>query len=370
MLQARARHVRMENLVNRFVRNSWVFFVVTSWFFGAELYGAEANVESLLADINRKPAEQRLKALMEGAKKEGVIYHYGSINAPDNDELTRGFTKQYPFIEVRYTRLGAEQVVNRTVTEYRSGVPSADVISLRGTFMPELLDKKIIARYKSPMAAFLRPGFTDPEGFMATTFATGYAMIFNVTRVKPGEAPKSYEDLLHPRWKGRLVLDQDAHDWFAGMIDLMGENKAAAFLRRLVTEQGLKLKRNHSLITQLTAAGEHDLFIDGYIHNAVEFKTKGAPVDFVFTNPAIVKPPSVIAITSKTARPHAAVLLLDYYLSKQAHEIMAHKQARWTTRADVKWLTEPGTEIHVVSPLKWGRRYNDVVELFRKTTAQ
>lgn len=370
MLQARARHVRMENLVNRFVRNSWVFFVVTSWFFGAELYGAEANVESLLADINRKPAEQRLKALMEGAKKEGVIYHYGSINAPDNDELTRGFTKQYPFIEVRYTRLGAEQVVNRTVTEYRSGVPSADVISLRGTFMPELLDKKIIARYKSPMAAFLRPGFTDPEGFMATTFATGYAMIFNVTRVKPGEAPKSYEDLLHPRWKGRLVLDQDAHDWFAGMIDLMGENKAAAFLRRLVAEQGLKLKRNHSLITQLTAAGEHDLFIDGYIHNAVEFKTKGAPVDFVFTNPAIVKPPSVIAITSKTARPHAAVLLLDYYLSKQAHEIMAHKQARWTTRADVKWLTEPGTEIHVVSPLKWGRRYNDVVELFRKTTAQ
>jgi len=256
------------------------------------------------------------------------------------------------------------------VTESRSGVPSADVISLRGTFMPELLDKKIIARYKSPMAAFLRPGFTDPEGFMATTFATGYAMIFNTARVRPGEAPKSYEDLLQPRWKGRLVLDQDAHDWFAGMIDLLGENKAAAFLRRLVTDQGLKLKRNHSLITQLTAAGEHDLFIDGYIHNAVEFKSKGAPVDYVFTNPTIVKPPSVIAITSKSARPHGAALLLDYYLSKPAHEIMAHKQARWTTRADVKWLTEPGTEVHVVSPLKWGRRYNEVVELFRKTVAQ
>ena len=149
--------------MNRFLRNCWLIFVVASWFFGAELYGAEANVESLLADINRKPAEQRLKALLEGAKKEGVIHHYGSINTPDNDELTRGFAKQYPFIEVRYTRLGAEQVVNRAVTEYRSGVPSADVISLRGTFMPELLDKKIIARYKSPMAAFLRPGFTDPK---------------------------------------------------------------------------------------------------------------------------------------------------------------------------------------------------------------
>jgi iron(III) transport system substrate-binding protein len=351
-------------------RKGWLFFVAINWFLGGELRSAEVSVDGLLADINRKPAEQRLKALMEGAKKEGIVYHYGSINAPDNDELTRAFNKQYPFVEVRYTRLGAEQIVNRAVTESRSGVPSADVISMRGTFMPELSEKKIIARYKSPMTAFLRRGFTDSEGFMATTFATGYAMIFNVTRVKPGDAPKSYEDLLHPRWKGRLVLDQDAHDWFAGLIDLMGEEKAAGFLRKLITEQGLKLKRNHSLITQLTAAGEHDLFIDGYVHNAVEFKTKGAPVDFVFTNPTIVKPPSVIAISAKTTRPHAAALMVDYYLSKPAQEIMAHKQSRWTTRADVKWLTEPGTEIHVVSPLKWGRRYNEVVELFRKTTAQ
>jgi iron(III) transport system substrate-binding protein len=286
--------------MNRLTRKGWLFFIVINWFLCAELRSAETNVETLLADINRKPAEERLKVLMEGAKREGVVDHYGSTNTPDNDELTRGFTKQYPFIKVRYTRLGAEQVVNRAVTEYRTGVPSTDVISMRGTFMPELLEKKIIARYKSPMTAFLRRGFTDSEGLMATAFATGYAMIFNVTRVKPGEVPKSYEDLLQSRWKGRLVLDNDAHDWFAGMIDLMGENKAAGFLRKLVTEQGLKLKRNHSLITQLTAAGEHDLFIDGYVHNAVEFKTKGAPVDFVFTNPTIVKPPSVIAIASKT----------------------------------------------------------------------
>jgi iron(III) transport system substrate-binding protein len=356
--------------MNYFTRKAFLFFVAINWFLGGELRSAEVSVESLLADINRKPAEQRLNALVEGAKKEGIVYHYGSINAPDNDELTRAFNKQYPFVEVRYTRLGAEQIVNRAVTEHRSGVPSADVISMRGTFMPELSEKKIIVRYKSPMTAFLRRGFTDPDGYMATTFATGYAMIYNLTNVKPNEVPKSYEDLLQPRWKGRLVLDQDAHDWFAGLIDLMGEEKAVGFLRRLVTEQGLKLKRNHSLITQLTAAGEHDLFIDGYVHNAVEFKAKGAPINFVFTNPTIVKPPSVIAITAKTTRPHAAALLLDYYLSKPAQEIMAHKQSRWTTRSDVKWLTEPGTEIHVVSPIKWGLRYNEVVELFRKTTTQ
>src|SRR5262244_2308244 len=267
--------------MNHFTRKAFLVLIAMSWLLGAELLAAEVSVETLLTDINRKPAEQRLQALMEGAKKEGIVYHYGSINAPDNDELTRAFNKQYPFVEVRYIRLGAEQIVNRAMTEYRSGVAGADVISMRGTFMPELWEKKIIARYRSPMTAFLRQSFTDSEGLTATTFATGYAMIFNTTRVKPSEAPKSYEDLLNPRWKGRLILDNDAHDWFAGLIDLMGEEKVSGFLRKLVTEQGLKLKRNHSLITQLTVAGEHDLLIDGYVHIAVEFKTKGAPVDFI-----------------------------------------------------------------------------------------
>src|SRR5215510_10506733 len=101
------------NIMNHFTRKVFLLFVAINWLLGTELHAAEVNVETLLADINRRPAEQRLKALAEGAKKEGIVYHYGSINAPDNDELTRAFTKQYPFLEVRYTRLGAEQIVNR-----------------------------------------------------------------------------------------------------------------------------------------------------------------------------------------------------------------------------------------------------------------
>src|SRR5262244_2149691 len=161
--------------MNKLTRNIWLFVVAINAFLGAELLSAQVSVETLLTDINRKPAEQRLQTLTEGAKKEGIVYHYGSINAPDNDELTRAFNKQYPFVEVRYTRLGAEQIVNRAMTEYRSGVAGADVISMRGTFMPELWEKKIIARYRSPMTAFLRQSFTDSEGLTATTFATGYA---------------------------------------------------------------------------------------------------------------------------------------------------------------------------------------------------
>ncbi len=352
------------------MRDKSLFFLVALCLAVVVPRQVKADVESLLAEVNRRPSEERLKALREGAKKEGVVYYYGSTNVSDNQEIVKGFNKHYPFVEVRYARLGAERVVSRVMTEYRAGVYNVDVISMRGTFIPELVDKRIIAKYKSPMAAFLRKGFGDAEGYLSSTYATGHTIIYSTARVKPAEVPKSYEELLHPRWKGRMVLDHDAHDWFAGMIDLMGENGAVTLLKRLVTEQGLKLKRGHTLITQLTAAGEHDLFIDGYVHNAVEFKTKGAPIDFVFMRPTIVKPPSTIAVTAKAAHPHAAALLLDYHLSKEAHEIMAYRQARWTTRADVKWITEPGTDIHVVSPLEWGRKYHYVVELFRKTIGQ
>ena len=72
--------------MNHFTRKAFVVLIAINWLLGAELHSAEVNVETLLADINRKPAEQRLQALTEGAKKEGIVYHYGSINAPDNDE--------------------------------------------------------------------------------------------------------------------------------------------------------------------------------------------------------------------------------------------------------------------------------------------
>jgi iron(III) transport system substrate-binding protein len=328
---------------------------------------ARADVEPLLAEINRKPPEQRLKLLTEGARKEGVVYYHGATNINDMQDLLRGFRKNYPFLEVRYTRLGGPSVVNKVTTEYRAGVYNTDTVSMRGTLIPELAGKNYIARYKSSEAAFLRQGFADNDGYVSGYYATGYALIYNAARVKPGEVPRSYEDLLHPRWKGRLVMDREEYDWLAGMIDVMGESKAVAFFKRLVEEQGLRFQRGHNLITQLVAAGEYDLLVDGYAQQALQFKRKLAPIDFTFLKPAVVKPPSVIAIGAKAPHPHAAALLVDYHLSKEAQEMMAQRLFYWTARRDVQWTPDPGPEFRVVSPLEWGAKYNQLRELFRKT---
>ncbi|HEX9445213.1 MAG TPA: extracellular solute-binding protein [Candidatus Binatia bacterium] len=349
------------------IREGFKFFLIAVCSSLALPQQVRGDVEALLSEINRRPSEERIKALTEGARKEGVAYYFGSSGSSDIGELLKGFSKNYPFVDVRYTRLGGPSAVSKITTEHRAGVFNVDVISVRGTLFPELISSKVVAKYKSPMVPFLRKGYFDAEGYLSGYYATGYTMVYNTTNVKPGEVPRSFEDLLNPRWKGRLVMDKEEYDWLAGMIDVMGENKATAFFKRLVVEQGLQFKRGHALITQLVAAGEHDLLIDGYVHSAAQFKMKGAPINFVFMNPTVVKPPSSIGIASRAPHPYAAALLADYHLSKEAQEILAQKQFYWTSRRDVKWATEPGTELHVVSPLEWGGgKYNYVSELFRK----
>jgi len=93
-------------------------------------------------------------------------------------------------------------------------------------------------------------------------------------------------------------------------------------------------------------------------------------VDFITFTPTIVRPPSIIAITSRSPHPYASALLLDYHLSKEASEIMVKSQCRWAPRKDVPWTVEPQGELHVVSPLQWGSKIRQLVELFNKTVGQ
>ena len=140
-------------------------------------------------------------------------------------------------------------------------------------------------------------------------------------------------------------MDREEYDIYAGMIDVMGQAKANALLKRLRGgAASLTLKRGHTLISQLVAAGEHDLFVDGYVQNAVQLKAAKAPIDLAFTNPTLVKLPPALGIASKAPlHPYAAALMVDFYLSKEAQEILSQKLGYWTVHKDVRWLQESPT---------------------------
>ncbi len=325
----------------------------------------------MLAELNAKSPEERQKVIIENAKKEGDVTLYTAVNMRDAQELIAGFNKSYPGIRVAISSLGGPGVLNKVLTEYRAGAHLADVVALNGISSVELIDKKIAARYKSPMVGFLRKGFVDAEGYWPGLYAIGYTIIYNNKRVSQKEAPKRYEDLLQPRWKNNLVMDAEDHDLLAGLIDLWGEAKATGFLKQIAQDQKVTFSRqSHTFMTQLVATGEHDVIVDGYVHNAVALKGKSAPIDYVMTNPTIIRPPTTIAIMARAPHPYAAALLLDYHLSKPVSEIMVNSQGRWAPRKDVPWAVEPPGELHSINMLEWGRKYRQLVALFNKMTSQ
>ena len=330
-----------------------------------------ATVEETLAALNAKPAAERQTILVENAKKEGSVNFYAATNLRDTQEIVTGFNKFYPFVKVGITSLGGPGVLNKATTEERAGVTIADVVTLTGGYVPELIEKKMLAKYRSPMVPFVRKGFVDSDGYWPGVYAIGYTIIYNTKRVAQKDAPKRYEDLLEPRWKNNLVMDAEAHDLLAGLIDLWGEAKATSFLKQIAQDQKVTFSRqSHTFMTQLVATGEHDVIVDGYMHNAVALKEKGAPIDYVVMNPTIVRPPSIIAIVARAPHPYAAALFLDYHLSKEASEIMVKSQGRWAPRKDVPWTVEPQGDVHVVSALQWGPKMRKLVDLFNKSVGQ
>src|SRR6266576_488324 len=323
-----------------------------------------ATVEENLAALNNKPAEERQKLLVENARKEGSVTFYAATNMRDTQEIVAGFNKFYPFVKVGITSLGGPGVLNKVTTEERAGVALADVVTMTGGYVPELIEKKMLAKYRSPMVPFVRKGFVDAEGYWPGVYAIGYTIIYNNKRVSQKDAPKRYEDLLQPRWKNNLVMDAEAHDLLAGLIDLWGEAKATNFLRQIAQDKKVTFSRqSHTFMTQLVATGEHDVIVDGYVHNAVALKGKSAPIDYVMTNPTIIRPPTTIAVMARAVHPYAAALLLDYHLSKEASEIIVKNQGRWAPRKDVPWAVEPPGDLHSINMLEWGRKYRQLVAL-------
>src|SRR5262245_64339324 len=101
-----------------------------------------------------------------------------------------------------------------------------------------------------------------------------------------------------------MIMDMEAHDLLAGLIDLWGESKATAYLRRLASEQKVRFSRqSHAFMTQLVATGEHDLIVDGYVHNAVAFKEKAEPVDFVMITLTFIRTPETFVINFRSQHP-------------------------------------------------------------------
>ncbi len=170
--------------------------------------------EATLQTLAKLQGKEREDRLVEGARKEGGLIWYTSTTAEDSLALIRKFQEQYPFLRVQHFRAPSEKMIERILLESRAGKFNADPVSLPEIEMNALFKRNLSSRYESPEQEVYPPEVKDPRGDWIGMYISADVLAYNATLVSPQAAPKSYRDLLHPKWKGGIGMDIEPFSWF------------------------------------------------------------------------------------------------------------------------------------------------------------
>ena len=258
------------------------------------------------------------EALIEAARREGELVYYASMNLGEANAIIGEFEKLYPFIKVKLNRTGSEKLLAKVMTEYRAKKLPADVIQTV-EFSMHLINRDGVLSQYIPQANLQYPNEFKEDGFWTTVYYNPYVVAYNSKLVPRQMAPKRYKDLLDPKWKGKMMMEGTKADWFAGILQIMGQERGLKYMRDLAKQQPSP-REGHELLAQLVAAGEGWMDVNIPIASVERMKERGAPIDWttVGAAPAIMVG---IGISSQAAHPNAAKLYIDFALSREGQRL-------------------------------------------------
>jgi iron(III) transport system substrate-binding protein len=274
---------------------------------------ASAQATDVAAAL-RLQGEARVKALVEGARREGEVMVYHSSQTEDLRPVFDAFTARYG-VKVRDWRSSSENVVQRVISETRAGKRDVDFIENNAPEMEALHRERMLLRMDSPHFADLRPGTLPPHREWATSTMDVFVQAYNTEKVKREELPKTYQDLAQPRWKGRLGIEAEDQAWFGTLLHDLGEREGARMFADIVSTNGISVRKGHTLLANLVATGEIALALTVYNYKPPQLKAKGGSIDWFVLPPAIAQLHAV-AVTAKGSHPFAAALLFDFFLGE------------------------------------------------------
>ncbi len=322
---------------------------------GAGLAGQSS--ESKILAVDSPPASERQTRLLVGARQEGEVVVYLNLDLLVANALIDAFKRKYPFLQPRVARFSGASIIARVENEARAGKLAADVILSGELGILVLVDKGVMARYRSPLREIYPEGFKDKEGFWHTYLINVLVPAYSTRLISKAEVPQRLEDLFRPYWKGKMAMDSQSYYWFGAVVQQSGEEAGLKLMQRL-NEQNLRFVRGRRLLTQLVAAGEFDLAVETNLNSVLGIAQQGAPVWFAPMKPLYLRP-SFLFLTQGAAHPHAAALLIDYLLSEEAQKVLvdhdrmpAHPKV---TARETQLLK--GIETRMPDALDIGRRY-------------
>jgi ABC-type Fe3+ transport system substrate-binding protein len=286
-----------------------------------------ATAHALTVDeiLNYKGPD-RQKVLEIGARKEGTVVIYsGMIVNQLLRPLTEAFENKYPFIKTRYWRGDSNQIVVKVHAEMQANALVADLVE--GSGMPSAIGgSKIVLPFYSPLLETLPKEHIAPDRTWAATRLRYIGLGYNTRLIAKDEAPKNYDDLLDPKWKGKMAwhAGSDASGALVTISSLLatwGTPKTDAYIAKLARQDITPLSVSNRQVVDQVILGEYRIGLGISAHHPVISAGRGAPSATVLFDPI----PSLIdciQVLKGTKHPHAAMLFVDFLLSLEAQRMV------------------------------------------------
>jgi len=291
-------------------------------------WGLDCFLASLLAMAVIAASAQGAAAadqeLIAAAKKEGQVVWYTTLIVNQIVRpLKAAFEKKYPGITLQYTRADDIATAEKIIAEGRAGRVQADIFDGIANMRP-LQDAGLLAPFTVPNAADYPAELKAGDGYWIAAIMYVFTPGFNTTLLPKSEAPKTYQDLLDPKYKGKMAWNGSsmagAYGFVANILTTMGEQKGMAYLRALATQHLVNVEASSRAVLDQVIAGEYWMNLMAFNHHVMISARKGAPCDWLKLEPAPVMLDAV-GLLKDAPHPHAAQLLLDFLLSPDGQKV-------------------------------------------------
>jgi iron(III) transport system substrate-binding protein len=297
---------------------------------------ALAVISLVCAPVSPRAAAAEISPeLIAAAKKEGHVTFYTPLIT---DQIVRplvaAFRAKYG-IPVDYLRMDSDAVVLKITNEYRARRAVADVFTT-SLGITNLIAAHAIRKFESASAGALTAPYRDPNGYWLADRLYVLVPAVNTKLVRPADRPRSFEDLLQPKWVGRMAWRSanltGATGFIANVLTSMGEEKGMDYLRKLARQKVVQLSISDRAVLDQVIAGEYPMTLAMTNHNVEISRKEGAPVAWL-PFPAMIFSEQM-GVTALSPHPNAGLLFLEYTLSREGQQVF-QKAGYIPARSDV-----------------------------------
>ena len=282
-------------------------------------------------------AEAVTPALIEAAKKEGKLAFYTAMDLPVAEKFAKAFEAKYPGVAVRVERSGAERVFQRIAQEQASNIRAVDVVNTADAAHLIVWKRSgwLDAYVPEDVARHFPAEHRDPDGTSALTRVWLSSLGYNTNLVKPEDAPKSFADLLDPKWSGKMVK---AHPAYSGTIMTatfqIARDLGWGYLEKLAKQKIMQVQSSTDPPKKL-ALGERAVMADGNDYNLIQLKERGQPVEVVYPSEGTPFVTGPTAIFKSAPSPNAARLFQSYLHSREGQQLLVDFARQHSLHAQV-----------------------------------